>query len=302
MSLNDSQPVLKATTLTKRYGKARGIEDVSFEIRTGEVFGFLGPNGAGKTTTMRILMDAIRPTSGRAEVFGLGARDGKRDIHRRVGYLPSNLGLAERILVRDRLRYHANLRGGVDWSRVEMLAQHLELDVTRQMKHLSRGNQQKVGIVQAFMSDPELLLLDEPTTGLDPLMQQAFNRLVEDAKRRGRTTFLSSHILPEVEALCDRVAIIRTGRVIAVEQVATLKSRAKRRIEMRLTGDADVRWLEAVRGVTEAVANRSTLGFVAQGPIGVALDAVRGHTEIIDVITHEATLEDIFLAYYGGTS
>jgi ABC-2 type transport system ATP-binding protein len=187
VSLAVSRPVLKATALTKHYGKARGIEDVSFEVCTGEVFGFLGPNGAGKTTTMRVLMDAIRPTSGRAEVFGLDARDGRRDIHRRVGYLPGDFGLAERILVRDRLRYHANLRGGVDWARVEMLAKHLELDVTRQVKHLSRGNQQKAGIVQAFMSDPELLLLDEPTSGLDPLMQQAFNHLVEDAKHRGRT-------------------------------------------------------------------------------------------------------------------
>jgi ABC-2 type transport system ATP-binding protein len=302
MNLAVSQPILKATRLTKRYGKARGIEDVSFEIGMGEVFGFLGPNGAGKTTTMRILMDAIRPTSGRAEVFGLGARDGKREIHRRVGYLPSDLGLAERILVRDRLRYHANLRGGVDWARVETLAKHLELDLTRQMKHLSRGNQQKAGIVQAFMSDPELLILDEPTSGLDPLMQQAFNHLVEDAKARGRTTFLSSHILPEVEALCDRVAIIRAGRIVAVEQVAMLKSRAKRRIDVRVRGDADGRWLEGVPRVSDVVANQSMLVFVAQGPIGAALDAVRGRIEILDVITHEPTLEDIFLAYYGGTS
>jgi ABC-2 type transport system ATP-binding protein len=302
MSLAVSKPVLKATALTKRYGRALGIEDVSFEICRGEVFGFLGPNGAGKTTTMRVLMDAIRPTSGRAEVFGLGARDGKRDIHRRVGYLPGDFGLAERILVRDRLRYHANLRGGVDWSRVEMLAKHLELDVTRQMKHLSRGNQQKAGIVQAFMSDPELLMLDEPTSGLDPLMQRAFNQLVEDAKRRGRTIFLSSHILPEVEALCDRVAIIRDGRIVAVEYVATLKSRAKRRVDVRVTGAADVRWLDNVPGVSDAVANRSMLVFVAQGPIGVTLDAVRGRTEILDVITHEPTLEDIFLSYYGGAA
>jgi beta-exotoxin I transport system ATP-binding protein len=300
MGLAVSEPVLKATALTKRYGKARGIEDVSFEVNAGEVFGFLGPNGAGKTTTMRVLMDAIRPTSGRAEVFGLGARDGKRDIHRRVGYLPGDFGLAERILVRDRLRYHANLRGGVDWARVEMLATHLELDVTRQVKHLSRGNQQKAGIVQAFMSDPELLMLDEPTSGLDPLMQQAFNHLVEDAQLRGRTVFLSSHILPEVEALCHRVAIIREGRIVAVEQVATLKSRAKRRVDVRVIGGADARWLEDVPGVSDPVANHSMLVFVAQGPIGVALDAVRGRAEILDVITHEPTLEDIFLSYYEG--
>jgi ABC-2 type transport system ATP-binding protein len=302
MRLDVGTPVLKATALTKRYGKARGIEDVSFEVSAGEVFGFLGPNGAGKTTTMRVLMDAIRPTSGRAEVFGLGARDGKRDIHRRVGYLPGDFGVAERIRVRDRLRYHANLRGGVDWTRVEMLATHLELDLTRQVKHLSRGNQQKAGIVQAFMSDPELLMLDEPTSGLDPLMQQAFNHLVEDAKRRGRTIFLSSHILPEVEALCHRVAIIRDGRIVAVEQVATLKSRAKRRVDVRVTGDADARWLEGVAGVSDGVANRGTLVFVAQGPIGVALDAVRRRAEILDVTTHEPTLEDIFLSYYGGTA
>jgi ABC-2 type transport system ATP-binding protein len=302
MSRSVSTPVVRVTALTKRYGKARGIEDVSFEVCTGEVFGFLGPNGAGKTTTMRVLMDAIRPTSGRAEVFGLGARDGKRDIHRRVGYLPGDFGLAQRILVRDLLRYHANLRGGVDWARVEMLAKHLELDVTRQMKLLSRGNQQKAGIVQAFMSDPELLMLDEPTSGLDPLMQQAFNHLVEDAKRRGRTIFLSSHILPEVEALCDRVAIIRAGRIVAVEQVARLKSRAKRRVDVRVTGDANVRWLEGVPGISGAVAKRSMLGFVAQGPIGGALDAVRDHAEILDVITHEPTLEDIFLSYYGGAA
>ena len=302
MSLAVSTPVLKATALTKRYGTVRGIEDVSFEVYAGEIFGFLGPNGAGKTTTMRVMMDAIRPTSGRAEVFGLGARAGKREIHRRVGYLPGDFGLAERILVRDRLRYHANLRGGVDQARVEALARHLELDLTRQVKHLSRGNQQKAGIVQAFMSDPELLMLDEPTSGLDPLMQQAFNHLVQDLKRRGRTVFLSSHILPEVETLCDRVAIIREGRIVAVEQVATLKSRARRRVEVRVTGNADARWLEGVPGVNDAGANRSLLAFVAQGPIGPALDAVRRQAEILDVITHEPTLEDIFLAYYGGVS
>ena len=166
MSLAVSKPVLKATALTKRYGKARGIEHVSFEVSAGEVFGFLGPNGAGKTTTMRVFMDAIRPTSGRAESFGLGATDGKRDIHRRVGYLPGDVGLAERILVRDRLRYHANLRGGVDWARVEMLAKHLELDVTRQVKHLSRGNQQKAGIVQAFMAIPSCSCSTSPRPAL----------------------------------------------------------------------------------------------------------------------------------------
>ena len=294
--------VIETRALTKTYAKgARGIQDVTLDVRKGEVFGFLGPNGAGKTTAIRLLMDALRPTSGEARVFGLDAREGRRDIHKRVGYLPGDMGLAGRDTVRVHLRFHANLRGGVPDERVRDLAHRLDLDLTRSVKALSRGNRQKVGIVQAFMHEPDLLLLDEPTSGLDPLMQQEFNKLVREAKANGRTTFLSSHILPEVEALCDRVAIIREGSVVAVDEVAHIKARAVRRVEATFSGPADARLLDGVPGVREVRADGRHLHFQAQGPLGPAMCAL-ATKDLVDVLTREPTLEDVFLGYYGRSS
>ena len=289
--------VIEARGLTKTYGRRRGIEDVTFEVRRGEVFGFLGPNGAGKTTTLRLLLDLLRPTRGEARVLGLDPRADATALHARVGYLPGEMGLLERMSAREHLTFLANLRGGVPRERVEGLAARLDLDLDKPMRALSRGNKQKVGLVQAFMHEPELLVLDEPTGGLDPLMQQEFNALVREAKARGGTVFLSSHILPEVEHLCDRIAIIREGRLVAVEDVATVKARAVRRVTARMQGEARTGLVEGVAGVSDVRAEGSTLSFSMRGPLGPAVQALAA-AGLADLATREPTLEDVFLGFY----
>ena len=216
-----SEGIIHTEGLTKSYGKNRGVIDVSLDVRPGEVFGFLGPNGAGKTTTIRTLLDFIRPNSGVAKVFGMDAHRQSREIRRRIGYLPGDLALYEKLKGAEMLRYMGNLRGGVEWDHVRELAERLHSDLSRPIRTLSQGNRQKIGLIQALMHKPELLILDEPTNGLDPLIQQVFYRLISEVE--GQTVFLSSHNLPEVERVCDRVGIIREGRLIAVEEVSRAK-------------------------------------------------------------------------------
>ena len=206
--------VIVAERLTKSYGSTRGVTDLSFSVHAGEVFGYLGPNGAGKSTTIRTMLDFQRPTSGRITVFGVEARADPAAVHARVGYVPGEFGLYERMQVRDYLDAYAAFRHGAGRDRIGPLAERLRLDVDRTIHELSHGNKQKIGLVQAFMHEPDLLVLDEPTQGLDPLVQQTFYELLDEARARGGTVFLSSHILPEVERTCDRVGIIRDGTLL----------------------------------------------------------------------------------------
>src|SRR3954471_20613835 len=217
-----SPAVIRTERLTKSYGEHRGIVDVDLEVRQGEVFGFLGPNGAGKTTTIRTVLDLIRPTSGRALVFGIESTVDPVAIHRRVGYVPGEFALYDRLTGGQTIQYFANLRGGVDAAYQQALIERLDLDPNRRFKELSKGNKQKVGLVIALQHRPELLILDEPTSGLDPLVQQSFYALVREAHEEGRTVFLSSHILSEVERTCDRVAIIRDGQLVKVDRTDAL--------------------------------------------------------------------------------
>ncbi len=293
-----STPIIQAEALTKRYGSSRGIESLDFDVREGEVFGFLGPNGAGKSTTMRLLLDFIRPTSGRATLFGRDTRGGG-GAHARIGYLPGELGLADRMTAGEHLRFLGNLRGGVEWSRVEALAERFALDLDRPQQALSRGNKQKVGIVQAFMHDPELLILDEPTSGLDPLMQQTFNELVRETRARGKTVFLSSHILPEVEALCDRVGIIREGRLMMVEDMATVKARAVRRVEATFAAPPDASLVETIPHVTDVEVHGNVLSCKVTGAVGGVV-RVLADMGVEDLVTREPNLEELFLGYYNG--
>jgi ABC-2 type transport system ATP-binding protein len=292
--------IIQARDLTKSYGRHRGIEDVTFDVGRGEVFGFLGPNGAGKTTTIRILMDLIRPTGGGAWIFGLDVRAGGLEIRRRVGYLPGELHLYEHMRAEDLLRYLGNLHGGLDWSEVERLADRLGADLDRRLGELSSGNKQKIGIIQALMHHPELLILDEPTGGLDPLIQHEFHGIVSEAVAEGRTVFLSSHILPEVEALCHRVGIIREGRLVAVEEIDALKARALRRLEIQFAGPVPPDAFQNLPGVQDV----STQDSVVRCTVVGSLDAViksAARFEVVNVVSHEPGLEEIFLAYYGGT-
>jgi ABC-2 type transport system ATP-binding protein len=289
---------VEARGLTKSYGPRRGVVGLDFIVEAGEVFGYLGPNGAGKTTTIRVLLDFIRPTAGTAAIFALDSRADAAAIHRRIGYLPGELALYDNLSAGEFLRFVSALRGGVPWDRVEGLAARMQLDLKPRIRSLSHGNKQKVGLVQAFMHRPDLLVLDEPTQGLDPLVQQEFYGLIAEAKGEGRTVFLSSHVMPEVERVCDRVAIIREGRLVAVEDVGTLKARALRTVEFhfaRPVPSAAFRGLPSVRDVIG-------MGDVIRCSVAGPLDAVvktAARFEVVDVTTHEPSLEEAFLAYYG---
>ena len=290
-----SEGIIHTEGLTKSYGKNRGVIDVSLDVRPGEVFGFLGPNGAGKTTTIRTLLDFIRPNSGVAKVFGMDAHRQSREIRRRIGYLPGDLALYENLKGADMLRYMGNLRGGVEWNDVQQLAERLHSDLSRPIRTLSQGNRQKIGLIQALMHKPELLILDEPTNGLDPLIQQVFYRLISEVEEQ--TVFLSSHNLPEVERVCDRVGIIREGRLIAVEEVSALKSRALRQLEIHFAAPVPESAFANVAGVSDLVVEQNVLRCSVKGTLDAVIKAA-SKFEVVNVVSHEPSLEEIFLAYY----
>jgi len=284
--------------LTKSYGATRGIVDLSMRIETGEVFGFLGPNGAGKTTTIRTLLDFIRPTSGRASVLGLDTRADSVEIQRSVGYLPGEFAPYRHMTGHEYLGFFAALRGGIDRELVDVLAERLESDLSAKIASLSHGNRQKLGLIQAFMHRPTLLILDEPTQGLDPIMQQRFQSLVLDARAAGQTVFLSSHDLPEVERVCDRVGIIREGRLINVEDVGSLKARAVRMLEIHFTSPVPADAFSGLPGVRDVEVH----GDVMRCTVGGAMDPLvkaAARFEVVDLSSHEPSLEDIFLTFYG---
>ena len=289
--------VVRAEQLTKTYGQHRGIVDVDFAVEAGEVFGFLGPNGAGKTTTIRLVLDLIRPTSGRLSVFGLDARRDSVAIHRRLGYLPGDLRLYERMTGRDLIRYFGHLRGAPGAG--EDLVARLDLDLDRKVKELSRGNRQKIGLVQAFMHEPDLVVLDEPTSGLDPLVQETFYELVAEATERGGTVFLSSHVLSEVQRVADRVGLIREGRLQLVDTVENLRARSFTSVEVTFAESPPADALRGVPGVRETGRHGDVVRLALEGEIDPLLKALaRFHVRALDV--HEADLEDIFMALYRG--
>jgi ABC-2 type transport system ATP-binding protein len=290
--------VIRAEQLTKSYGQHRGIVDVDFSVEAGEVFGYLGPNGAGKSTTIRLLLDLIRPTSGRLSVFGLDSRRDSVAIRKRLGYLPGDLRLYERMTGADLLSYFGNLRGLDGAESGERLAKRLDLDLDRQVKELSRGNRQKVGIVQAFMHEPDLLVLDEPTSGLDPLVQETFYELVAEATERGGTVFLSSHVLSEVQHMADRVGLIRDGRLDLVDSVENLRA-AFTHVEATFAEPPPADAFAAIPGVRRVEQDGAVVRFAFEGEIDPLLKALaRFHVKALDV--READLEDVFLARYRG--
>jgi ABC-2 type transport system ATP-binding protein len=289
--------------LTKSYGRTRGVESLTFQVEPGEVFGFLGPNGAGKTTTIRTMLDLIRPTSGRVRVLGLDSTRDTAAIHARVGYVPGEFGLYERLTGREYLRMFAALRGGGGAERIDALAARLDLDTGVQIRELSHGNRRKVCLVQAFMHEPDLFVLDEPTQGLDPLMQREFHRMIEEAQGRGASVFLSSHVLPEVERVCDRVAIIREGRLISVDDIGGLKAKALRSIDFHMEAPVRVEEFASLPSVVSATAHGDSISLVVRGPLDEVIKAAARHA-VVNVETREPSLEDIFLQAYrdGGAS
>jgi ABC-2 type transport system ATP-binding protein len=293
--------IIETEKLTKSYGSHRGIVDVDLRVDEGEVFGFLGPNGAGKTTTIRVLLDHISPTSGRALVFGIDTTADPVGIHRRLGYVPGEFALYDRLTGGQTLRYFASLRGGVDKAYQASLIERFEIDPSRRFKEYSKGNKQKIGLVIALQHRPELLILDEPTSGLDPLVQQSFYSLVREAKAEGRTVFLSSHILSEVERTCDRVAIIRDGRLVKVDRVEALRDLAHHQVELQFAGPVPTAEFEAIAGVSHVEAEDHRLRMRVSGSIAPVVETAARY-ELVDFVSREPTLEETFLAQYGQES
>jgi ABC-2 type transport system ATP-binding protein len=288
-----------ASGLTKFYGKTPGIVDLDLEVRVGEVFGFLGPNGAGKTTTIRTLLDLLHPTSGTATVLGLDSHRDSVEVKRRSGYVPGDLAMYDSMTARQMLTYFGRLRGVDVTVGMTAYADRLNLDLDRKIGSYSSGNRQKVGVVQAFMHEPELLILDEPSLGLDPLMQQEFYRMIDEARAAGRTVFLSSHNLPEVERVADRVGIVRKSQLVALEAVDDLKAKARRRLDIHFARRVEPTEFSSLPGVEDAqpINEGHGVSITVAGSVDRVMKVAAGH-EIVNIISHEGDLESAFLAYY----
>ena len=291
--------VIETERLTKRYGGSRGIEDVSLSVEAAEVFGFLGPNGAGKTTTIRTLLDLLHPTSGNARIFGLDSQHQSVAIRARLGNLPGDFGYGKQASGREALRLLARLRGIKGFGRAERLAERFHADLDRPLGELSRGNRQKVGLILATFHSPELLILDEPTSGLDPLMQEEFLSLIAEERERGCTVFISSHELDEVERVCDRVGIVKAGKLVAVERIHELLGKARRTATVEAAeGGALIAELGVLPGVSDLRAVDGKLSFKVAGDLDPVLKAITAH-HILDMELTHPTLEEVFLTYYG---
>ena len=297
-----STPAIETAGLTKFYGGTRGIEDLDLRVEPGEIFGYLGPNGAGKTTTIRLLLDLIRPTGGSAAIAGLDSRQRSVEARGMTGYLPGELKLPPQSTVIGFITFLARLRGGVERRAIDRLAHRLELDLERQIGDLSKGNKQKVGIVAAFMHDPQLLILDEPTGGLDPLRQQDVLDLIRERAAAGRTVLLSSHELDQVEHVAERVGIVREGRLVAVETISSLKQRAIRRVEVRLADpDSDTERLRGLPGVRDVSFDDGVLRLAVEGSMD-ALVKELARLPVQTLTSEPPELDEIFLSYYGRTN
>lgn len=295
--MNDTTAIM-IRGLTKFYGPVQALRGIDLDVRRGEIFGFLGPNGAGKTTTIRCMLDLIRPNGGTLRILGLDPQADPVAVRARVGYLPGELRLDDNLTVEGALRQFNALRGGrADWSFVRQLAQRLDLDFKPAIKNLSHGNKQKVGVVQALMHRPELLLLDEPTLGLDPLMQQEVLRLISEAQTKGTTVFFSSHIMSEVQAVAERVALIRHGVVVEVAETAALIHRALRRARVRFGQPVDGKLLGNVPGVTVLSQDGTSVLLQVAGEMNGLIKAL-ATLPVRDFETERPSLEEIFLAHY----
>ena len=292
-----AEAVIVTRGLSKDFGAGRGLFGLDLEVRRGEVFGFLGPNGAGKSTTMRLLLDLIKPTSGSAQVLGLDVSGGSVEIRRRIGFLPGDWALYPKLTGRVVLDYLAELRGGVDQRVRDALVERFDAELDRPIRELSTGNRQKLGLVQAFMHEPELLILDEPIAGLDPLVQQSFHALLREVCALGRTVFLSSHTLSEVERVTDRLAILRQGRLVVVDSLENLRKVAVQRLEIEFAEPVDADEFRALPGVKEVNANGRTVTIGFEGSADPVVKAIAAF-HVLAIQPREDDLEDIFLRYY----
>jgi beta-exotoxin I transport system ATP-binding protein len=289
--------IIEARALTKRFGGRRGILDVEFDVAAGEVFGFLGPNGAGKSTTIRLMLGLYRPTAGRVAVLGHDPIADPVTVHAGVGYLPGELALFPRLTGQEHIDRFAHARGMTDFGYRDELIERFGVELDRPVHTLSKGNRQKVGIVLAFMHRPELLVLDEPTSGLDPLLQDEFDRLLRETAAAGRTVFLSSHELDEVQRAADRVAIIKEGRIVVVDSVESLRRSAPRTVEFRFDRPVDARAFNGIDGVTLLASEDGIVRLSLSGPVGPLL-RVAANLDPVDMTARAADLDELFLTYY----
>ena len=287
--------VIEVSKLTKYYGKARGIVDLSFHVDEGEIFGFIGPNGAGKSTTIRLLLSLIYPTSGNAAIFGKDCIKYGPKLRQEIGYLPSEVFYYDRMKVIDLLKYSASFYPKDSTQRMHELAELMELELNRRIEDLSFGNRKKVGIVQGLLHRPKLLFLDEPTAGLDPLMQRKTFQLIREENQRGVTVFFSSHILSEVQRMCNRVAIIKEGRIIEIADIRTLQQNNYKKVRV-VADDLDAAYFD-IPGVTHLEHHNDTVRFFYKGDINAVMHKI-GEIMVSDVTIEEPTLEEIFMHYY----
>lgn len=288
--------VIEIKNLTKMYGKARGINDISFTVEEGEIFGFIGPNGAGKSTTIRTLLSLIYPTSGSATIFGKDSVQFAPEIKKEIGYLPSEVFYYDNMKVKDLLNYSASFYKKDCSKRIKELAEMMDLDLTKKIVDLSLGNKKKVGIVQGLLHEPKLIILDEPTSGLDPLMQQKFFELLEEENRKGATILFSSHILTEVQRLCNRVAIIKEGKIVTVEKISTLKENTYKKFKVE-TKTALVHNYFNLAGVNKLEVKDNLTSFLFKGNINEIMRKI-ADVEITNLWIEEPDLEEIFMHYY----
>ena len=290
---------IETEKLTKNYGKNPGIRYLDLTVEEGEVFGFLGPNGAGKTTTIRTLLGFLRPSEGRAWVFGMDTRRRSVEVRARVGNLPGEFALEDRMSGEELLRFFARLRGVKDLGYARELSERLDADLGRPMRRLSRGNKQKIGLIQAMFHRPPLLILDEPTGGLDPLVQEEFLEIVGEVRTEGRTVFFSSHNLAEVERVCDRVGIIREGRLVTVETTDTLLNKAFRHVSLTFDGPVDPEPFAALAGVKDLKADGTNLSFTLYDNLDEVIK-LAARDRLVNLEYEHPSLEEVFLTYYGG--
>ncbi|GGJ19879.1 ABC transporter ATP-binding protein [Deinococcus roseus] len=289
--------VIEVQHLEKKYGRSRGIQDLVFEVRTGEVYGFLGPNGSGKTTTIRTLLGMLKPTSGQASILGLDIKRDTVKIRQKVGYLPGELNLYPEMTALEVLRYFADLRGMKMDKEVHDTIERLKLDPRKKIRDLSKGNKQKIGIIQAFMHHPEVLILDEPTSGLDPLMQYEFDQIILDSKKQGKTVLLSSHVLAEVDKTADRVGILKEGRLIVESTMQELKSHARQQIEVEFAAVPPAESLSNIPGITETQLQGNRAIFTVSGKMDAFIKTL-SRFEILSLRSMSADLESLFMEYY----
>lgn len=290
------QNIIEISNLTKYYGKSRGIIDVGFEVHEREIFGFIGPNGAGKSTTIRILLSLIYPTGGSASIFGKDCIKYGHEIRKDIGYLPSEVFYYDDMKVIDLLKYSASFYGKLDMKRLHYLAEVMDLDLKRKIDDLSYGNKKKVGIVQGLLHSPKLIILDEPTGGLDPLMQQRFFHLIREENTKGATVLFSSHILPEVQKLCTRVGIIQEGRIIEVADISTMRNTTYKKIKLEFKHEI-ANEINELEGMNDVKRNEKEISFLYKGDINNIIRAV-SHSEMTNITIEEPDLEEIFMHYY----